>query len=62
MSIGTRIQADLHQRVVLLKVCCIQLVGLDIIVDQALPRHRDTEDIEAIDVGEVLHLSRSHLG
>lgn len=61
MSIGTRIQANLHQRVVLLKVRRVQLIGLDVIFDQALPRHRYTEDIEAINVGEVLHLRRSHL-
>jgi hypothetical protein len=57
MCVGARIQADLHQLVVFGKISCIQLVGYEIVADKALPRHWQTEDIEA-----VLHLTPSQVG
>jgi hypothetical protein len=57
----TCVQTDLHQLVVLLKVRSVQFVGLNIITDELLPRHRQTEDVEAVDIGEVLHLGLGHV-
>jgi hypothetical protein len=61
MRFRARVQTDLHQLVILLKVCSIQFVGLDVLIDQLLPRHRQAEDVEAVDVGEVLHLGLCHV-
>jgi hypothetical protein len=62
-AIGLRasVQANLDNFAILCKVGCIELVGLEIVVDQWLPRRRQTEDIEAIVVDEVLHLTCCHL-
>jgi hypothetical protein len=61
MSISARVQTDLHQLVVLLKIRGVQFVSLDIIANQLLPRHRQAENVEAVDVGEVLHLRLGHV-
>jgi len=62
VRLGTSIKANLHQIVVSLEISRVQLVGVDIVVDQLLPRNRNTEDIETVDVGKVLHLSLRHVG
>jgi hypothetical protein len=62
MCVGARIQADLHQLIVLGKISGIQLVGYEIVADKALPRHWQTEDIEAVLFAEVLHLTPSQVG
>jgi hypothetical protein len=62
MCVGARIQADLHQLVVFIEIFIIQLVDLKIVANQALPRHWQTEGIEAVLVAEVLHLTSSQVG
>ena len=54
MSLGTGIQTDLHDRIVLIEVRLVQNVGFEVVVDERLPSRRQTEDIEAIDTGKVL--------
>ena len=61
MGLGAGIETDLHESIVLCKVSGIELVGLEIVVDQWLPRRRQAEDIEAIGVDEVLQLARCHV-
>jgi hypothetical protein len=61
MGLGAGIETDLHESIVLCKVSCIELVGLEIVVDQWLPRCRQAEDIETVGVDEVLHLARRHV-
>jgi hypothetical protein len=62
MCVSARVQADLHQLVVFGKISSVQLVGYEVIVDKALPRHWQTEDIEAVFVAKVLHLTPSQFG
>ena len=61
VGLGAGIETYLHESIVLCKVSGIELVGLEIVVDQWLPRRRQAEDIEAIGVDEVLHLARCHV-
>lgn len=58
---GACVQAGLHQLVVLVKVCGVEFVGHEIVVDERLPCRRQTEDVEAVGVGEVLHLTLRHV-
>lgn len=37
------------------------MVCFKVIVDQFLPRHWKTEDVEVVHVGEVLHLALRHV-
>lgn len=62
VRLSTSIKTNLHERVVLVEVRLVQNVGLEVVVDQWLPSRRQTEDIEAIDTGKVLHLTLSHCG
>jgi hypothetical protein len=61
VSIGACVQTDLHQLIILLKVRSVQFVGLNIIANQLLPRNRQAENVEAVDIGEVLHLGLGHV-
>ena len=61
VGLGAGIETYLHESIVLCKVSGIELVGLEIVVDQWLPRCRQAEDIEAVRVDEVLHLARRHV-
>jgi hypothetical protein len=62
-AIGVRagIEADLDNFVVLCKISSIEHVGLEVVVDKWLPRRRKAEDVEAVGVDEVLHLTRCHV-
>ena len=61
MSLSTSIETNLHECVVLVEIRLVQNVGFKVVVDQRLPSSRQTEDIEAIDTGKVLHLCLSHV-
>jgi hypothetical protein len=51
----------LKKSVVLVHVILVKNVGCKVVVDQPLPWNWQTEDIEAILVGKVLHLTGSHI-
>lgn len=61
MSLSTSIKTNLHERVVLVEVRLVQNVGFEVVVDQRLPSCWQTEDIEAINTGEVLPVVDSAL-
>jgi hypothetical protein len=39
MCVSARLQADLHQLVVLVEICSVQLVDFEVVADKALPRY-----------------------
>lgn len=61
MGVRTGVQASLYESIVLCKVGGIELVRLEIVVHEGLPRRRQAEDIEAVSVDEVRHLTRCHV-
>lgn len=58
---STRVQTGLKQSVVLLHETLIQHIVDQIVVDQALPWYGETEDVESILVGKMLHLAGRHV-
>lgn len=62
VSLSTSIKTNLNQSIILVEIRLVQNVGFEVVVDQWLPGRRQTEDIEAINTGKVLHLALSHRG
>lgn len=58
---GTSVQAGLEEGVVSVHVVLVEYVGCQIVIDQTLPWDRETEDVETILVGKMLHLAGRHL-
>jgi hypothetical protein len=54
MSLSTSIKTNLHERIILVEIRLVQDIGFEVVVDQWLPRRRQTEDVEAINAGKVL--------
>jgi hypothetical protein len=62
-AVGIRagLEAYVHYSIVLCEVGGVEHVGLEVIVDKWLPRRRQAEDVEAVGVDKVLHLTRCHV-
>jgi hypothetical protein len=54
----SRVQASLHQLVVLVEVIGVKIAA-QVIINQVLPSHRQTEDVHLVILCEVIHLANT---
>ena len=55
-AMRARLQARLHQFIILSKICFVQSTALDII-DEVLPPDGEAKDVESVVFSEVRHLA-----
>ena len=55
-TMRARLQARLHQFVILPKICFVQSTALNV-VDEVLPPDREAKDVESVVFSEVRHLA-----